>query len=158
VRKIVVLGVLAFAVVPAASAEDNPNPTRPAALCTEQRAAGNGYGRCVAKLARAAAANLANAARACTAERADASFAAAHGGKSFAEFYGAGENGRSAFGRCVSQKARLLTEEQRAALDSAVKACETERDTLGAAAFAARYGKRGNAFAKCVRKGAHAQP
>jgi hypothetical protein len=52
-----------------------------------------------------AAANLANAAKACAAERADASFAAAHGGTSFAE-----------------------------------------------------YGKRGNVFAKCVRKVAHAQP
>jgi hypothetical protein len=52
-----------------------------------------------------AAANLANAAEARTAERAGASFAAAHGGKSFAE-----------------------------------------------------YRERGNAFAECVRKVAHAQP
>jgi hypothetical protein len=46
-----------------------------------------------------------NAAKACTAEQADASFAANHGGKSFAQFYGANANDANAFGKCVSMKA-----------------------------------------------------
>ena len=79
----IVLGVLALAAMPAASAEDKPNPTRRSARSNEQRA---GVGLALAKLAREAAANLAIAAKACTAERADASFAAAHGGTLFARY------------------------------------------------------------------------
>jgi hypothetical protein len=43
-----------------------------------------------------------NAAKQCAAERSDPGFAAAHGGKSFEEFYGTNHNKRNAFGKCVS--------------------------------------------------------
>ena len=46
-----------------------------------------------------------NAAKQCKAERSDSGFAAAHGGKSFAEYYGTNRNNRNAFGKCVSRKA-----------------------------------------------------
>jgi hypothetical protein len=45
-----------------------------------------------------------NAAKQCQAESTDPSFAAAHDGKTFAEFYGTNENRRNAFGKCVSSK------------------------------------------------------
>ena len=50
----------------------------------------NAMGKCVSKHARAAAANRTNAAKTCKAEMAmpEAEFRAAHGGQSFAEFYG----------------------------------------------------------------------
>jgi len=50
--------------------------------------------------------NQANAAQSCRAEQNDANFAANHGGKTFAQFYGTNKNGRNAFGKCVSQKAK----------------------------------------------------
>ncbi len=43
---------------------------------------------------------------ACRAEQADPDFAAGHGGKTFEEFYGENKNGKNAFGRCVSGKAK----------------------------------------------------
>jgi hypothetical protein len=45
-----------------------------------------------------------NAAKACAAEMANTSFAASHGGRSFAAFYGANDNDANAFGKCVSMK------------------------------------------------------
>ena len=49
---------------------------------------------------------LRNAAKECKAERADEDFAATHEGKSFDEFYGTNKNGKNAYGKCVSTKAR----------------------------------------------------
>ena len=171
-RLIILLGVLALGAVPAALAEDTPPPSQQAsALCKQQRTAigatlfsqlygggHNAYGRCVSKLSRAASADAANASKQCAAERTDAGFAAAHDGKSFADFYGAGKNGRNAFGKCVSKKSEELTQEEQADTLAAAKTCKAERTKLGAAAFAEKYGNRANAFGKCVAKVAHAQP
>jgi hypothetical protein len=75
----------------------------------------NAYGRCVSQKAHenkaeAAQANKdeVNAAKQCKAEKAqsDEEFAAAHGGKTFAQQYGTNKNGRNAFGKCVSSKAK----------------------------------------------------
>jgi hypothetical protein len=70
----------------------------------------NSFGKCVSSKVQAAEAqqqaNLLNAAQACRAERSDPGFAAAHGGKSFTDFYGTNINHRNAFGKCVSQKAQ----------------------------------------------------
>ena len=44
-----------------------------------------------------------NAAKQCKAWRADPAFAAGHGGKSFADFYGTNANKKNAFGKCVSK-------------------------------------------------------
>lgn len=111
----------------------------------------NAMGKCVSKHARAAAANRTNAAKACKAEQAvpEADFRAAHGGKSFAEFYGKNRNDRNAYGKCVSSKAQAATAQQEAATLKAAKACKAER-AADRAAFTARYGGKRNAFGKCV--------
>ena len=112
----------------------------------------NAMGKCVSKHARAAAANRTNAAKACKAEQAmtEADFRAAHGGKSFGEFYGKNENDRNAYGKCVSSKAGAAGAQQEAATMKAAKACKAER-TADRAAFTAKYGgKAASAFGKCV--------
>ena len=70
----------------------------------------NAFGKCVSSKTSAAVdaqqdATL-NAAKKCKAERADANFAASHGGKSFADHYGTNANKRNAFGKCVSKLAK----------------------------------------------------
>ena len=112
----------------------------------------NAMGKCVSKHARAAAANLINAAKACKAELAmpEAEFRAAHGGMSFAEFYGKNRNDKNAYGKCVSSKAQAANAKQEAATMKAAKACKAER-TADRAAFTAKYGgKAASAFGKCV--------
>jgi hypothetical protein len=112
----------------------------------------NAMGKCVSKHARAAAANRTNAAKACKAEMdmPEAVFRAAHGGQSFAEFYGKNRNDKNAFGKCVSSKAQAANAQQEAALMKAAKACKAER-AADRAAFTAKYGgKAANAFGKCV--------
>ena len=103
-----------------------------------------------------------NAAKECKAEAADPGFAAAHGGKTFAEFYGTGRKGRNAHGKCVSAKAK----EKKAEMDAqdaeeaedfknAAKECAAERRSLGTSEFADKYGtnrNKRNAFGKCVSK------
>jgi len=167
-RKLAFLAVLALAAVPAAFADDSPTPsTSASALCKQQRTAigtsaftslyggsSNAYGRCVSKLARSLDSDHANAAKQCAAERADATFADSHDGKSFNEFYGTGRQGRNAFGKCVSSKAQTLTDEQQQSTIEAAKTCKAERNKLGADAFKAKYGGRANAFGKCVSKAA----
>ena len=70
----------------------------------------NSFGKCVSSKVQSTEAqqeeNLQNAAQQCRAERGDAGFAAAHGGKSFTDFYGTNHNRKNAFGKCVSQKAK----------------------------------------------------
>jgi hypothetical protein len=168
-RKIILLAVLALVAVPAAFA------TAPAdqasTLCKQQRTAigatafkllygggSNAYGRCVSKLASTAHTNTTNASKQCAAERADASFATAHGGKTFAQFYGTGKNGSNAFGKCVSGKANALAQQQQHDTINAAKTCKAERNSLGATAFTAKYGGKANAFGKCVSQTAKATP
>ena len=38
-------------------------------------------------------------------------FKAAHGGKTFTEFYGTNENGKNAFGKCVSSKSKAKNQD-----------------------------------------------
>ena len=70
----------------------------------------NAYGKCVSALTSAAAkqqlAAELSAAKKCKAMMADQAFAAAHGGKTFAEFYGTGKQKTNAYGRCVAQLAQ----------------------------------------------------
>jgi hypothetical protein len=64
------------------------------------------FGRCVSSLAPLEQQNLSSAQAACTAEQNDPNFAASHSGKTFEQFYGVGKNGKNAFGKCVSAKAK----------------------------------------------------
>jgi hypothetical protein len=134
------------------------------------RAKYKNFGQCVSKLAREEAAERriarTNAAKECKAERADPDFAAAHEGKTFAEFYGRNANGKNAYGKCVSSKAKAKRAEMDAEdLEEASEArnaahqCDAERDdpafaaSHGGESFAEFYGtNRGdrNAFGKCV--------
>lgn len=112
----------------------------------------NAMGKCVSKHARAAAANRTNAAKTCKAEMAmpEAEFRAAHGGQSFAEFYGRNKNDRNSYGKCVSSKAKTANAQQEAATMKAAKACKSER-AADRTAFTAKYGgKAASAFGKCV--------
>ena len=81
----------------------------------------NAYGKCVSTKAHEQKAAedegdaqqvqaFKNAAKECAAERSDAGFAAAHGGKTFEEFYGTSKNKRNAFGKCVSGKAQTYVD------------------------------------------------
>lgn len=160
--------VAAAVIAPAAFADGVGQSTSPAQFCQNELArlgaanfrslyapggsGANAMGKCVSKHARAAAANRTNAARACRAEMAmpEAEFRAAHGGMSFAEFYGRNENDRNAFGKCVSSNAHAANVQQEAALMRAAKACKAER-AANRTAFVARYGGRAaSAFGRCV--------
>jgi hypothetical protein len=81
----------------------------------------NAYGRCVSQHAKQNKAEAdkreredVNSAKECKAEQSqsDADFAAAHGGKTFTQFYGTNENGKNAFGKCVSQKSKAKNDQQ----------------------------------------------
>lgn len=120
----------------------------------------NAFGKCVSQWTRAEHQNRISARSACSAEQADANFAATHDGKTFAEFYGTGPNGRNAFGKCVSSKAKSASDEARQDTLSAAKQCKSERSELGPAEFRAKYGKNANdrnAFGKCVSQLAKAE-
>jgi hypothetical protein len=115
----------------------------------------NAFGKCVSRWTQAEHQNRVAAETACTAERADAGFAAAHGGKSFDQFYGTGKKGANAMNRCVQDKTAAARAAQKAAVVKASRSCKSERTSMGAAAFKAKYGTnadKSNAFGKCVSK------
>lgn len=118
----------------------------------------NAFGKCVSSKTREEAAERraakSNAAKDCKAEQAqtDDQFKAAHGGKTFAEFYGA-KNASSAYGKCVSSKAKQNKEEADQSDKDKVNAarfCKGEQQK-DPAAFKATYRN----FGKCVSKKAH---
>jgi hypothetical protein len=115
-----------------------------------------GLGRCIQARTKTEQSNLANAAKQCKAERADANFAASHGGKTFEQVYGTNKNGRNAYGKCVSTKAKAKSEAQTDARVAAAKSCKTQRKN-DAAGFAAQWGTKKNAFGKCVSATAKAK-
>ena len=167
-KLLLILSVVAVA-APAAFAA-NGNAQSPAAACkAEQKAmaaadfkslyaptgpAASAFGKCVSKHQSSNAANRSSAAKACKAEQAmvEADFRAAHGGKSFAETYGANDNDKNAYGKCVSKKSETASAQQETAVLKASKACKTERGTTteSRTAFNAKYGGKANAFGKCV--------
>jgi hypothetical protein len=111
----------------------------------------NAFGKCVSKLAQVEQANLSSANTLCRAEQADPNFASAHGGKTFAQFYGKG-NGKNAFGNCVSLKARNSSKPEQAEMNPA-RTCNGMRTKLGRSLFARAFGtnaSHANAFGKCV--------
>jgi hypothetical protein len=126
----------------------------------------NAYGKCVSSTAKKQANRdeqqaeeaKTNAAKECKAERSDAGFAAAHGGKTFEQFYGTNKNGKNAYGKCVSAKAKQhkaeADAEDKAKQDdrvSAAKQCKAAKKS-DPDQFADDYGTRRNAFGKCVSR------
>jgi hypothetical protein len=80
----------------------------------------NAHGKCVSQKAKANKAEAdkqekqdVNSAQECRAEQKQNpdEFKAAHGGKTFAEFYGTNENGKNAFGKCVSSKSKAKNQD-----------------------------------------------
>lgn len=93
-----------------------------------------------------------NAAQECRAERGSSDATR----DAFRDKYGTNANGRNAFGKCVSKRARDEAQERKSAeRKHAAKRCAAERKEIGAAAFAEKYGtnkNKRNAFGKCVSK------
>jgi hypothetical protein len=173
-RKSMLLILFALSAVPAALAANQPSPSSPAQRCSAQRTAittiafnqlyganandRNAFGKCVSKLASADQQNTTIASAACTTEQNDPNFAAAHDGKTFAQFYGANKNDRNAFGKCVSQKAQAAAQAQQKATIKAAHDCRAKQKA-NPTAFKNTYGtnaNKSNAFGKCVSQKAHA--
>lgn len=153
-RILAAIVVAAFIAVPAALADASPRA--PGAFCVAHKALiGPGLTyptmrACVAGQKAQNDKNVVNAATACIAERDDANFASAHGGKTFDQFYGANANGKgkgdgNAFGKCVSSRSSGKTAEQQTTLLNAAKTCRTPemRALIGA-------GKQYKNFGACV--------
>jgi len=115
----------------------------------------NAFGKCVSKWNQAEHQNRHAAETACKAEQADAGFAAAHGGKTFAQFYGVGKRGSNALNRCIQSKRVVESAKDKEAVANAAQKCKAERKTMGDAPFKAKYGTnddKSNAFGVCVSK------
>ena len=159
-RKLILAGALALAIAPATAlaAEQAPSAQDLAkASCKTQKAElgakvfkqthkaksmSKAMKACMGVAEDTAAGELKNAAQECKAEReADAD--------AFAETYGVNKNGKNAYGKCVSSKAKEAVEEE---TDDVVNAAETCKGMKAddAAGFEAAYGTKKNAFGKCV--------
>ena len=117
----------------------------------------NAFGKCVSKWTRSEHQNRLEAITACQAEQADAGFAAAHGDKTFAQFYGTSKNGANALQRCAKSKRQAASGADQKATVNAARSCKAESKELGTTAFVAKYGTKSNAFCKCVSTIARAQ-
>ena len=95
----------------------------PAAFKTKYGTGKNGknaHGKCVSQKAKENKAEAdkqekqdVNSAKECRTEQKQNpdEFKAAHGGKTFTEFYGTNENGKNAFGKCVSSKSKAANQD-----------------------------------------------
>jgi hypothetical protein len=164
-RKLILVAALAL-VLPATAAaapkEPTPDDMARAACKTEKHTMGTqlfkttynakstskAMAACIAKAEPAAEDAAKNAAKACKAER-DANPAL------FATTYGTNKNGKNAFGKCVSGKAKAETQDEAEDRANAAKTCKAlKRDDPEA--FEEAYGTRKNAFGKCVSATARA--
>ena len=164
-HKLILTALLAL-VVPAAAlaADGTPSPVDLAkTACKSEKAqmgkntftltyptssASTATNACVAKRDGRAATDLKNGAKECKAERAADPAA-------FTKKYGTNKNGKNAYGKCVSAKAREATEQETEARVNAAKTCK-KLTAEQKAAFEAAYGTKRNAFGKCVSKTAKA--
>jgi hypothetical protein len=93
-----------------------------------------------------------NAAQQCRAEQSDPNFATDHGGMTFDQVYGANQNGKNAFGKCVSSKVKAAQAQLQENTQNAAQQCRAERGQ-DPDAFKEKYGtnkNKKNAFGKCV--------
>jgi hypothetical protein len=176
-RLLIIVGAIALLIAaPAAAAKPSKADKREAQKeCQALRATDamreafdakyRNFGACVSEKAREAKAERkaakTNAARECRKER-EAS------AEAFRAEYGTNENGRNAFGKCVSRKAKAKQAEQDAEdaeeaeeFKNAAEECDAERGETAEQRrnFEQKYGTNGNkrnAFGKCVSKKARA--
>jgi hypothetical protein len=164
----IVAALVAALALSAAASADQPshaNAKNAAKYCKALRAASgkqnfkalfggkkNAYGKCVSQNAKKDQKQdqtaQQNAAKQCKAEQAQDAAA-------FAQKYGTNKDGKNAYGKCVSQKAREIkaAEDQTDQNDvDAAKECRAER-SQDPSAFSEKYGtnkNKKNAFGKCV--------
>ena len=106
----------------------------------------NAFGKCVSKAAHTMHENFVSASDQCSAEQADPTFAATHGGQTFTQHYGTNANGSNAFGKCVSGKAKAQNDAGQQATVDAARQCQNERKQMGERAFRSKY----RTFGACV--------
>lgn len=159
-RKPILLALLVLALPAAADAADTPSPAELAKTACQSERGQSGrqtfkaayaarstsaaMTACVDKRDGAAETDLKNAAKACKAERAADPAA-------FTAKYGTNKNGRNAYGKCVSAKAREAAAQQTQARVNAATTCKKLKAEQKAD-FEQRYGTSRNAFGRCVSK------
>jgi hypothetical protein len=174
-KAILTMGVIAAVIVPAV-AIGSPQTSAEKQCRAERTAMGtatfkltygtnanrsNAFGKCVSQHTKTNThieANAKSSAKnACTTEQAADPAA-------FDQKYGTGPQHKNAFGKCVSQtakaKADAAEQANQQAEVNAARTCKAERASLGATAFADKYGtnhNKRNAFGKCVSQHAKAQ-
>ena len=162
---LLLLSLVALVAPVAAFADGSPSPAQTAnAICAAAKTAmgtsfattygtnaakSNAFGKCVSANAKSAQNAITNASKSCKAQLADANFASAHDGKSFAQFYGGSKNGKNAMGKCVSQAVQSAVAAQAKASKAALKSCKAAMKA-DKAAFATTYGTGKDALGKCV--------
>ncbi len=168
-RFILVFVAVAVLAPVAASAGSSPSATGARADCAKLRAAMGTtafahayatFGACVSRYAPVEQQVTVSATATCTAQQADPNFAATHGGKTFAQFYGTGKNGKNAFDRCVSTVAKANRQAEQQGRLNPARTCRALRTQLTRSVFDQTYGKNSNdrnAFGKCVSQTAKTQ-
>ncbi len=170
-RKLIICAAVAFALAPlAALATTSPRQAASkdcgalrakigSVAFTQAFGGSNAFGVCVSRLTRFEQADLSVANTLCRAEQADPNFAASHGGKTFAEFYGSGAKHKNAFGNCVTLKVRSSSASGRSGMNPA-RACAALRVRMTVGLFKQSFGtnaNHSNASGKCVSIVARAQ-
>jgi hypothetical protein len=169
-RKVIVVALLAALTASAAAlAGGDPATNNAKTACVALKAKMGDYafaqaygsmGGCVSVMARVEAQNLASAQAACTAEQADANFAASHDGQTFAQFYGSGKSGKNGYENCLRTKFGAASHAEQANRVNPAETCRSIRVKLTAQLFNQTYGANANdknAYGKCVSKTAQAQ-
>lgn len=168
-KRLILVAVLAAAVAPTAALASASDQSSASKDCTALRAkmgttafnqAYASFGACVARFAPLEQNNTSSANSACSAEQTDPNFAAAHGDKTFAQFYGTGKSGKNAFGNCVSARASASSQAEQQGRSNPAQTCRAQRTSMGTATFDKTYGKNANdknAFGKCVSANAKSQ-
>ncbi len=169
-RRLILVLVAAAVLAPvAALAGTSPNATSARTDCAKLRAtmgttafshAYATFGACVSRYAPVEQQVTVSATATCTAQQADPNFAATHDGKTFAQFYGTGKNGRDAFARCVSTVAKANRQAEQQGRLNPAHTCRALRTQLTRSVFDQTYGKNANdrtAFGKCVSQTAKTQ-
>jgi hypothetical protein len=160
--KIVYLAIAMFALVLPAQALAGGSTQSAAAVCHSQqaqlgtatfKATYGSFGRCVSHQQVVQAQARQQALDQCKAERDDAGFALAHGGKTFDQYYGNGK--KNALQACVAAKLPALIAAASQQTVNAAQQCKAQRTAMGAKDFGLLYGsgpRHANAFGRCVSR------
>jgi hypothetical protein len=168
VRRLIVLLVVAAVLAPMAafagtssmSARSDCVKLRAAMGATAFSHAYATFGACVSRYAPIEQQVTSSANVTCTAQQADPNFAATHGGKTFAQYYGTGATGKNAFARCVVIVAKANRQAEQQGRMNPARSCRALRTLMTASIFNQAYGKNTNdrnAFGKCVSAWARTQ-